>query len=99
MLFEDQIVVYITIIILIGFTIKIVDDILNILITNMIFVKVRLTTIDTQETTIQDLLKKIAALEKKVHHNWLFLSEEVNDIYPCIKAINTEIMYLKNKME
>ena len=99
MLFEEQILIYTTLIILIVFMIKIVDDILNIIINNMIIVKGRLTTIDTQETTIKDLLNKIVALERKVDQNWVFLSEEVNDIYPSIKAINTEIMYIKNKME
>jgi flagellar hook-associated protein FlgK len=51
------------------------------------------------EELIQDLTNKINMLEKKVDINWTVATEEINDMYPAIKAINTEIMYLKNKNE
>jgi len=37
-------------------------------------------------------------VSKKVDDNWSFLSEEITDIYSAIKNINTEIMYMKNKI-
>jgi hypothetical protein len=35
---------------------------------------------------------------KKVDDNWNFLSEEISDIYASIKYINTEIMFMKDKI-
>lgn len=35
---------------------------------------------------------------KRVDDNWNFLSEEISDIYASIKYINTEIMFIKDKI-
>jgi len=37
-------------------------------------------------------------VSKRVDQNWSFLSEEITDIYAAIKNINTEIMFIKDKI-
>ena len=46
---------------------------------------------------LNSMNEKISNLEKNIFDNSVFMSEEINDIYPAIKAINIEIMNIKNK--
>jgi len=71
---------------------KTIDDIIRLLVSYE-------SIIDNQKKIIQQIKIDMAKLDNKVNDNWQFLSEEVSDIYPTIKHINTEIMYIKNKME
>ena len=71
---------------------KTIDEIIRLLVSYE-------SIIDNQKNIIQQIKIDIAKLETKVNGNWQFLSEEVSDIYPAIKYINTEIMYIKNKIE
>ena len=44
-----------------------------------------------------EIKKEIRILEERVKTNYSVIYEEINDIYPAIKYINTEIMYIKQK--
>jgi len=84
---------------------KIIEDCIKLLGTYKDNIKEQNSSIDIINSKINDLQnnisnlqKNISSLENKVHSNWAFISEEVNDIYPAIKAINTEIMLIKNKL-
>jgi hypothetical protein len=37
-------------------------------------------------------------ISKRVDENWLIVTEDISDIYSAIKCINTEIMFIKNKI-
>ena len=92
MLKEEIYLVSFVYVIIILFIIKIIDDVINIIINIM-------TKINNQETLIKELTAKLSILENNVNNNWIFMSEEINDIYPAIKAVNLEIMNIKNKNE
>ena len=57
------------------------------------------STLNQQKQVIQELSIKLKNIEETVNNNWIFLSEEVSDIYPAIKSLNIEIMSMKNKNE
>jgi hypothetical protein len=84
---------------LIGYVVmKIVEDCIKLLGTYKTNIMEQNSSIEIINSKINDLQKNISSLEKKVQDNWVFISEEINDIYPAIKSINTEIMLIKNKI-
>jgi predicted nucleic acid-binding Zn-ribbon protein len=77
---------------------KVVEDCIKLLGTYKTNIMEQNSSIEVLNSKISDIEKTISNLEKKVQDNWTFMSEEVNDIYPAIKSINTEIMLIKNKI-
>ena len=87
--------------------IKLLDSSIDILIEH----KLKMIEIANEIDTLKDEVNKLnqqlkpfiksndtSIISKRVDDNWLFLSEEISDIYSSIKNINTEIMYIKNKI-
>ena len=84
---------------------KIIEDFIKVLGIHKVNIAEQNSSIEILNSNINDLQninsnlqKTISNLEKRIQENWTFISEEVNDIYPAIKAINTEIMLIKNKI-
>jgi len=92
MISYEMIFKIIMLLIIVYIIMKTIDEIIRLLVSYE-------SIIDNQKNIIQQIKIDIAKLETKVNGNWQFLSEEVSDIYPAIKYINTEIMYIKNKIE
>ena len=78
---------------------KIIEDCIKLLGVYKFNIMQQDSSIHVLNSKINDLEKTIYNLEKKINDNWTFTSGEINDIYPSIKAINTEIMFIKNKFE
>jgi len=77
---------------------KIIEDCIKFIGINKNTIKEQNSSIEILNSKIKDITEKISNIEMKIHDNWIFIFEEVNDIYPAIKAINTEIMLIKNKI-
>jgi hypothetical protein len=77
---------------------KIIEDCIKIIGINKNTIKEQNSSIEILNSKIKGINEKISNIEMKIHDNWIFILEEVNDIYPAIKAVNTEIMLIKNKI-
>ena len=89
---EELVIFCIVIIFIILFIMKVTDDGISIIVNNI-------KDMNQQKQVIQELSIKLKNIEETVNNNWIFLSEEVSDIYPAIKSLNIEIMSMKNKNE
>jgi peptidoglycan hydrolase CwlO-like protein len=80
----------VTIIIIFYLITKVIDALIKVLENN----KSEIYELKELNTEIK---KEIRILEERVKTNYSVIYEEINDIYPAIKYINTEIMYIKQK--
>jgi 50S ribosomal subunit-associated GTPase HflX len=103
---EGQILIA-SIVIVLAIIMKVIDSIIDIILVN----KIKMIEIANEIDNLKDEVNKLnqqlkpfiksndySIVSKRVDDNWTFLSEEITDIYSAIKNINTEIMYIKDKI-
>jgi len=103
---EGQILIA-SIVIVLAIIMKLMDNSIDILIMhrlNMLKIENEIDILKDEVNKLNQQLKPFiksndySIISKRVDDNWSFLSEEITDIYSAIKNINTEIMYIKDKI-
>lgn len=95
------------IVIVLAIFMKLMDSSIDILIMyrlNMLKIENEIDILKDEVNKLNQQLKpfikgnEYSIVSKRVDDNWSFLSEEISDIYAAIKNINTEIMFIKDKI-
>jgi NAD-specific glutamate dehydrogenase len=95
------------IVIVLAIIMKLMDSSVDILIMhrmNMLKIENEIDILKDEVNKLNQQLKpfikgnEYSLVTKRVDDNWNFLSEEISDIYASIKYINTEIMFIKDKI-